>query len=85
MIEQYLPNKTKVILFIRFILFCNLNEALIQHLCVSCTANVAPARAMFRSLQNVKSFQDSPSHRIYRHMYGALNIGKKITNYIVCL
>jgi hypothetical protein len=34
-------------------------------------------RAMFSWLQNSKSFQDSPSHRICRHMYGVLNIGKK--------
>jgi hypothetical protein len=42
-------------------------------------------KAMFSLWQNAKSFQDSPSHRIYRHMYRALNVGKKITNYIVCL
>jgi hypothetical protein len=32
-----------------------------------------------------KILQDSPSHRIFRHMYGALNVGKKITNCTVCL
>jgi hypothetical protein len=42
-------------------------------------------QAMFRSQQNAKTFQDSPSHRICRYMYGALNVVKKITNYTVCL
>jgi hypothetical protein len=37
------------------------------------------------SWQSSKSFQDSSSHRIYRHMYRTLNIDKKIINYIVCL
>jgi hypothetical protein len=32
-----------------------------------------------------KILQDSPSHRIFKRMYGALNIGKKITNYTVWL
>jgi hypothetical protein len=36
-------------------------------------------------LWNAKSFQDSPLHRIRRHMYIALNVDKKITNYTVCL
>jgi hypothetical protein len=33
----------------------------------------------------LKILQDSPSHRIFRRMHGALNIGKKITNCTVCL
>jgi hypothetical protein len=32
-----------------------------------------------------KILQDSPSHRIFRRMYGALNVDKKITNCTVCL
>jgi hypothetical protein len=30
-----------------------------------------------------KIFQDFPSHRMFRHMYGALNIDGKKTNYTV--
>jgi hypothetical protein len=32
-----------------------------------------------------KYFLFYPSHRIFRRMYGTLNIGKKIINCIVCL
>jgi len=32
-----------------------------------------------------KNFQDSPSHRILRHMHRALNAVEKITNYTVQL
>ena len=31
-------------------------------------------KALFSSPRNTKSFQDSPSHRILRHMHEALNI-----------
>jgi hypothetical protein len=31
-------------------------------------------KALFTSPRNPKSFQDSPSHRILRHMHEALNI-----------
>jgi len=31
-------------------------------------------KALFSSPQKTKTFQDSPSHRILRHMHGALNI-----------
>jgi len=31
-------------------------------------------RALFSSPQKPKSFQDSPSHRIFRHMHETLNI-----------
>jgi hypothetical protein len=34
-------------------------------------------KALFSSLQNIKSFQDFSSHRISRYMYEALNVGKK--------
>ena len=30
--------------------------------------------ALFTSTQKPKIFQDSPSHRIFRHMHGVLNI-----------
>jgi hypothetical protein len=33
----------------------------------------------------LKYFLFHPSHRIFRRMHEALNIGKKITNCIVCL
>ena len=33
--------------------------------------------ALFSSQKNLQNFSDSPSHRILRRMYGALNIGKK--------
>jgi hypothetical protein len=31
-------------------------------------------KALFTSTQKRKIFQDSPSHRIFRHMHGVLNI-----------
>jgi len=34
----------------------------------------------FSLSQNSKTFQDFSSHRVLRHMYGALNIDKKVTN-----
>jgi hypothetical protein len=40
---------------------------------------------VFSSFKIPKILQDSLSHRIFRRMYGALNIGKKITNYTVWL
>jgi hypothetical protein len=33
--------------------------------------------AVFSSFKIPKILQDSPSHRIFGHMHGALNIGKK--------
>jgi len=33
-------------------------------------------KALFTSTQNPKTFQDSPSHQIFRHMHGVLNINK---------
>jgi hypothetical protein len=41
--------------------------------------------AVFSSLKILKILQDSPSHRIFGRMHGVLNVGKKITNYTVCL
>jgi hypothetical protein len=41
--------------------------------------------ALFTSHANPKYLIFHPSHRIFKHMNGALNVGKKITNYIVCL
>jgi hypothetical protein len=35
------------------------------------------SKATFSLPQNAKSFQDFLSHRICRHMYGVLNVGKK--------
>jgi hypothetical protein len=40
---------------------------------------------VFRSFKLPKFLQDSTSHRIFGRMHGALNVGKKITNCIVCL
>jgi len=41
-------------------------------------------KALFTSTQKTKIFQDSPSHRIFIHMHGALNIDEnKKTNYTV--
>jgi hypothetical protein len=37
------------------------------------------------SFKILKILQDSPSHRIFERMHGALNIDKKITNYTVWL
>ena len=31
------------------------------------------SKALFSSPKNLKNFQDFPSHRILRHMHGALN------------
>jgi hypothetical protein len=42
-------------------------------------------KGVFRFFKILKILEDSPSHRIFGHMYGALNIGKKITNYTVLL
>jgi hypothetical protein len=42
-------------------------------------------KAVFSSFKISKILQDSPSHQIFRRMHGALNIGKKITNYTVLL
>jgi hypothetical protein len=39
--------------------------------------------AVFSSFKILKILQDSPSHRIFGRVHGALNIGKKITNYTV--
>jgi hypothetical protein len=39
-------------------------------------------KAVFSSFKILKILQDSPSHRIFGHVHGALNIGKK-TNYTV--
>jgi len=36
--------------------------------------NFLGTKALFSSLQKQKTFQDSSSHRILRHMHGALNI-----------
>jgi len=33
-------------------------------------------KALFTSTQNPKTFQDSPSHRIFRRMHEVLNINK---------
>jgi hypothetical protein len=33
--------------------------------------------AAFRSFKDLKILQDSPSHRIFRRIHRALNIGKK--------
>ena len=41
-------------------------------------------KALFRSHSKSKIIQDFPSHRILRHIHGALNVGKKITNCTVC-
>jgi len=41
--------------------------------------------ALFSSPQKLKFFQDSLSHQILRHMYGALNIDENKTNCTVCL
>ena len=35
-------------------------------------------------VQIVSFFTLSPSHQIFGHMHGVLNVGKKITNYTVC-
>jgi hypothetical protein len=65
-------------------------------ICLLFTATVAATAAAKKIAANTprpcldhakmeKSFQDSPSHRICRYIYGTLNVGKKITNYTVCL
>jgi len=41
------------------------------------TLSVQPfyfTQALFSSPQKLKTFQDSPSHRMLRHMHGTLNI-----------
>jgi hypothetical protein len=42
-------------------------------------------QALFTSYTNSKYFLLHPSHQIFKRMHGALNVGKKITNCIVCL
>jgi hypothetical protein len=49
------------------------------------SASPSPFQAVFTSFKIPKILQDSPSHRIFRRMHRVLNIGKKITNYTVCL
>jgi hypothetical protein len=41
--------------------------------------------ALFTSPPNPKYFLFHPLHQIFRRMHGTLNVGKKITNCIVCL
>jgi uncharacterized protein YcsI (UPF0317 family) len=41
--------------------------------------------AAFSSFKILKILQDFPSYQIFRRMYGALNIGKKLTNCTVYL
>jgi len=41
-----------------------------------CANSTRHSWALFSSLRNPKNFQDSPSHRILRHMHEALNINK---------
>jgi hypothetical protein len=43
------------------------------------------AQAMFRCLKVPKILQDFLSNQIFGPMHGALNIGKKTTNYTVWL
>jgi hypothetical protein len=62
--------------------FCSCYEAILRRNQSGLTID---DKAMFISLQNAKSFQDSPSHRICRHIYEALNVGKKIINCTVYL
>jgi hypothetical protein len=38
-----------------------------------------------RPVHFLKYFVGDPSHQIFRLIYRALNVGKKITNYTVCL
>jgi len=42
--------------------------------CLDFTTDGASLSMLFRSHQNLKSFQDFPSHRILRYMHEALNI-----------
>jgi hypothetical protein len=41
--------------------------------------------AVFTWHANPKYFLFHPSHQIFEHMHGTLNVGKKITNCIACL
>jgi hypothetical protein len=43
------------------------------------------AHQIFGSFKIPKILQDSPSHQIFRRMHEALNVGKKIINYTVCM
>jgi hypothetical protein len=43
------------------------------------------AKPVFSFFEISKILQDFPSHQIFGHMHGALNVGKKITNCTVCL
>jgi hypothetical protein len=42
-------------------------------------------RSLFSWPPKLKKFAQYPSHRIFRHMHGVLNVGNKITNCTVCL
>jgi hypothetical protein len=42
-------------------------------------------KGVFTSHANPKYFLFALSHQIFRYMHGVLNVGKKITNYTVCL
>jgi len=52
---------------------------------LSILGNYPFSRALFSSPQTPKTFQDSMSHRILRHMHGALNIDKTKTSCTICL
>jgi hypothetical protein len=67
---------------------CNVNSVSIVDASAryhdSISSSVA-CMALFRCFKVPKILQDSVSYRIFGRMYGALNIGKKITNYTVWL
>jgi HEPN domain-containing protein len=48
-------------------------------------AKPALMKALFTSHANPKYFLFHPSHQIFERMHEVLNVGKKITNCIVCL
>jgi glutamate/tyrosine decarboxylase-like PLP-dependent enzyme len=55
--------------------------------CINCVilGTRSGAQAVVSYFKIPKILQDSPSRQIFRRMYRALNVGKKITNYTVCL
>ena len=47
-----------------------------------CSVRPLPREALFRLSQNFKFFRSLSITLIFKRIYGALNVGKKITNYI---
>jgi hypothetical protein len=68
----------------RTVLCCTATLPRIHCSCKIMARNVR-TMGVFTFHANLKNFLFHPSHRIFGRMHGALNVGKKIINCIVCL